>query len=135
MDTFYYAVQMSAAEMEEYVRKVVALLALSDQPVEVGTRFSLAVVPALRLPSVSAELSCVLCIARLWKIEVIPVMGIDQKACLVWDEAAVERTLCMSLMDALVLEDGFVETPQNSSQLYGLLENTRVNWSTGTLLH
>jgi hypothetical protein len=35
-------------------------------------------------------------------------MGIDQKACLVWDEAAVERTLCMSLMDALVLEDGFV---------------------------
>jgi hypothetical protein len=63
----------------------------------------LAVVPALRLPSVAAELSCVLCIARLWKIEVISVMGIDQKAYLVWDEAAVERTLCMSLMDALLL--------------------------------
>jgi hypothetical protein len=30
MDTFYYAVQMSAAEMEEYVRKVVAPLALSE---------------------------------------------------------------------------------------------------------
>jgi hypothetical protein len=99
---------MSAAEMEEYVRKVVAPLALSDQRVEVGTRFSLAVVSALQLPSVPAELSCVICIARLWKIEVIPVMGIDQKACLVWDKAAVERTLCMSLMAALLLEDGFV---------------------------
>jgi hypothetical protein len=79
MHTFYYAVQMSAAEMEDHVRKVVPPLALSDQPVEVGTRFSLAVVPALRLPSVAAELSCVIGIARWWKIEVISVMDIDRR--------------------------------------------------------